>query len=347
MRNLNFLLLGLSVLIFSNCSVKDKNEEQPDLDVVEMGNGKEWKSANLSIFQILVSDSLIWICSEQTDNEIVYAYTKDGKLKSSGISQGSGPDEILEVSSFHLVDDGGVAIYDGRTGKIHQIDSDGDTMNSKQVLDSMFPFDDVAFISDNRIIELPMNSSTSYILSDINGNILDSLSYFPPKPKHIDDNTHQLACTGSLAFSPDGKYLVRAIAFGGSLDFFNISNDKISHIKRYSIFDMEYDALDGMVQLPVPNDKTRMGFSSLYATSKYLYASFSDEKATDNPDGESNEIYIFDFEGNPLKKMIFSQRIGTFGVSPDDRMLYAVHDKEDKTEILQYEISECLQNIVN
>ena len=305
-----------------------------------MTDGTTWNNSHILINKMVATDSVLWINSEQDENSIMYAYSIDGNFIAKGIAYGRGPGEVLELTSLHPMQKIDVALYDGRAGKIHRLTLRENNIQSDCLKDSLFLYDDAVILPNERIVKLPVNSPTSYILSDFNGSTIDSLSYFPPKPKAIDDNTHILACTGALAVCSHGNNIVRAIAYDGGLDFFSIDNDEISHEKRFSLFNMDYAALEGTVKVPVPSNDSKTGYSFLCSTNKHIYASYSETKALDNPDGVCKEIHVFDYNGNPKYKLLFDRAFSSFTVTPNDHSLFVACEIDGKAVIIVYNLAE-------
>lgn len=332
----------ISILFFVSFSCSRKKEAPGDtyFEMIHMADGTTWNDSHVSINGMVATDSVLWINSEQGENSIIYAYSLDGNFIAKGIAYGRGPGEVLEITSLHPTQNGDVALYDGKAGKVHRLIIREYNIHSDCLKDSLFFYDDVVMLPNERIVTLPMNSPNSYILSNLNGNAIDSLSYFPPKPKAIDDNTHILACTGSLAVSLNGKSMARAIAYDGGLDFFSIDSNQMSHRKRFSLFNMNYSTLDGGVKVPIPNNDSKTGYSFLCSTNKHIYASYSETKVLDNPDGVCKEIHVFDHNGNPKYKLLLDRAFSSFTVTSNDQSLFVACDIDGKAVVIEYNLAE-------
>lgn len=334
------LIVVLSILLFLNmsCIRKEKVTEASEFNTYELSDGLIWNDSYNSVNQIAITDSIIWIHSEHDDNGLISAYSVSGNFIAKILGYGKGADEILELTSIRPYTENSIIIYDARKGKLLKINEIENKLMINEVCNQLYLNDDAFIFQDSKIVKLPLNSPYSYILSNINGSHIDSLSYFPPKPNGMDENTHHLACTGTMAVLNDGKHIMRTTTYDGGVDFFKIEKDKISHINRFSLFDMDYDALNLQVKVPVPNDKSRTGYSFLYATDKYFYASFTESKAEENPDGECREIHVFDVEGNPIKKLNLDKEFTAFAVERNDKVLYIVSEQNDKAIIYKYQL---------
>lgn len=334
------LIASLMVLLFINmsCIRKDKTIDASEFETYELSDGLIWNDSYNSINQIAITDSVIWIHSEQDGNRLITAYSISGNFIDKILGHGKGADEILELTSIRPYKGNTISIYDGRGGNLLNIDLMKNKLITNKICNQLYLNDDAFLFQDSRIVKLPLNNPYSYVLSSLQGNNLDSISYFPPKPIGMDDNTHHLACTGALAVLNNGKYMMRTTVYDGGVDFFKIEKDKISHISRFSNFDMDYDALNLQVKVPVPNDRSKIGYSFLYATDKYFYASFSMSKAVENPDGECREIHVFDTDGNLIKKLKLDKPFTSFAVERNDNALYMVSEQNDRAIIYKYQL---------
>jgi hypothetical protein len=339
MKSIKFLVLSFIALAALSCTNNKSKDNTTEVVDESLSDATIWNSDFIKVDNILITDSIVWVHSEQAEEQLLYAYNLNGELLASGIGLGNGKDELLELTALHTDNNGNPTIYDSKVGKIYNVVRDGNTLKLETAREQLRMFDDAIALADGTTLTLPTNSKISYALCDKNQAHTDSLSYFPPKPDGVDDATHQLACTGKLAYAPNDNTFVRAIVYDGGLGFFKINNNKIEFAHRHSIFDMNYGVLNAGVNIPIPNEQSQTGYVFVYATPKYFYASFSEAKAEENPEGLAKEIHMFDHEGNQVKRLLFDEEIGTFAVTADDSKLFtAKAATEDNTPISVYEL---------
>lgn len=208
------------------------------------------------------------------------------------------------------------------------------------IRESLRLFDDAIAISDDATLVLPNIGSYSYCIFDSDYSKIDSLSYYPPKPNGVSNKAHALACTGTVAYSRNDDKFIRSLVYDGGLDFFSIKDGKLNHVKRHAEFDMDYGVIEvNGTSLPVPNKDSRIGYSFVYATPVYFYASFSGAHIEDNPESVSNEIHVFDHDGNMVKVVLLDNNVGSFAVTDDDRYLYAAIDDDEHLRLNRYNIT--------
>lgn len=283
----------------------------------------------------------IFITSEAGTGNAITEYDIYGDNICSGLKYGQGPNEILEITGFHIINDS-IYLYDARKGIINKLNI-GNGLSLEPLFNNITLKDDAVIVAPN-ILVANTASPNSYYLVNKKGIVLDSLSYFPPIPNGIDKFTHSLACTGQLSISKSGNKFIRTIAYDGGIDIFGIYNDKLKHINRYEIFPMEYSVMElpNGHSVPVPNENSKSGFVHTAVSNNYFYASFSDEKAKDNPYGASKQVYKFDLEGGIVTIYNLDKPVTAFAVSPDDSKIYALalDMNSDEYEIVSFHLTE-------
>lgn len=252
-----------------------------------------------------------------------------------GIEYGEGPSEIFELSSIRKGMDN-VQIYDSRKGIISLLMVSGNSISMINVIDGIRLLDDAALINDSVILSVHVDKPYSYALYSTAGNKIDTLTYFPPSPKGIKPFTQSLNNTGSLDIMYPKKIFARSTVFDGGVDFFSFENNSLKHIFRHCIFDKSYTTgTDGIS--PSPTEDSRVGYTSIKTSDKLFYASFSNDRVFENPEGITNKIHVFSPTGCLLAQYILDCKFSEFAVSKDDTRIYALVDS-DKTKIAVFNI---------
>lgn len=78
------------------------------------------------------------------------------------------------------------------------------------------------------------------------------------------------------------------------------------------------------------------GFLSISVNEKYIYALHSGEKYSQSIDG-SNKIYVFDWDGNPIKELNLDRTVSIISVSPDNSKIIAYFD-DGKANLISYKL---------
>lgn len=289
------------------------------------------------VTDMMVTDSILWVVSEKYNDNILFAFDLDGTPIAKGLGIGQGQDELLEVTNVSFSDRSDeINIYDARGGKLYTAALiAGSSIHLSTLVSDINLLDGAMEIDNGQFFIAPVNSNTSYKIIDSDKEVIDSICYFPPKPKNVDERIHHLACTGQIFIAPRKTTFVRNIVYDGGLDFFGLGNGKISHLNRFSVFDMAYSTLNNSIEVPVPNEESRTGYCDVYMTEDYCYAIFSDEYALDNVETLGDIVDMFTHDGTLVKKFILPSPTSNIVVDKTDQNIFVVLDNDDKCTIAQ------------
>lgn len=182
------------------------------------------------------------------------------------------------------------------------------------------------------------NENSFYIIND-KGEVVNSNNTRPKKPESVSDFSHSLACSGSLAASVSQPYFAQSVIYDGGINFFKVENDSIKNVWSFTSFDMDYDIIPEYNNVPVPNQKSRYGYTSLYMTDKYLFGLYSGKLILTEDSEMSNEIHVFDKEGNHCTKYLLDKPVYEFTIDEPNHTLYALsRDNNDAAILYSYEL---------
>lgn len=271
---------------------------------------------------ITSSNDSIWIVVGDEASELVYLLDNSWKCKAKGIRLGKGPSEVLEISSIHHID-GRTVVYDGRKGELSEVLRADSNLFLAPIVSRLNMQDDAFMLPNGYVLAMPVTGGYSYALLDKSKKIIDTLAYYPPKPKGVTDQTHHLACTGTAALIPKHAHLARTLAYEGAIDFFSLDQSQLRHISRQEEFGMDYAVINVGQPVPTLSETTRTGYWSLAASNDTFYALFSDELAKESS-GNYREIHAFSSEGAPLCKYLPDHELSSLAVKPDNSKLYGI-----------------------
>ncbi len=279
-----------------------------------------------------------WILDSSSPSEVIHVINHKGEKIASGLSEGNGPNEVLEVTSIREIN-GLVYIYDSPKGILSLTSFEDSIFSLDVVAASIRLMDDAAILKNKNLLLLPIGSKNSYCIQDGKSKTtIDSLSYFPTAPKGVNQDYHALACTGLFEIIGDNNYAARIIAYDGGIDFFHIGEKSITNIKRVANFEMEYSVNDqGM---PIPNEKSKIGYTAITSSKNMFFATFSDDKVFENTTGMTNQIHVFSQTGEPLRRYILDRNVIDIQISPIGNFLYAIGcDNNDTYKIYSYHLN--------
>lgn len=287
---------------------------------------------------VVSSDDSIWIVVGDETSEMIYLFDHSGKCEAKGVRLGKGPNEVLEITSIHHVA-GRTVVYDARKGGLSEVFRADSSLFLVPLASQLRLQDDAFILPDGKVLSMPVMGGYSYALLDKAGNVIDSLAYYPPKPKGVTKQTHSLACTGTAALMLKHERFARTLAYDGAIDFFSLDKSLLKHISRQEEFGMDYSVVDAGQPVPTFSETTRMGYWSLTASDDAFYALFSDELALEGSDCY-REIHTFTSEGTPLCKYLPDHELSSIAVKPDNSTLYGIGTSDNESVVLYvYDIS--------
>lgn len=265
----------------------------------------------------------------------VYRIMLDNGGVTELVSIGEGPAEVVDFTSVGVMSGGKIGVYDGNSGKLLTVSLPECKVEE---VDYKVPnmLNELQYLDGDRYIGIPYGGKFGYLLFDKAGNQLDSLAYFPPKPNNVNDWSHSIACSGPVSVIAGSRHFARSVAKDGGIDFFKVGDDgRMTHLKRVSQFDMEYDVPDDGYGIPVTTDKSRCGYYSLCNDGEKYYALYSGASIHDNPEFRADELHVFGKDGKPLAA--YGNVMNMTSISYDDELhqMYGIMiSDEDDSPVL-------------
>lgn len=177
-----------------------------------------------------------------------------------------------------------------------------------------------------------------YVLFDSKGNIYDkSVPLYNATDKHFNMYTKFLSNQGLLIKHPNENKYVGVTNNSELIDFFSVSNKKISILKTYhetppSLESVQMDKMNRVIW----TDETINGFLGLAGNDKYVFALFSNERMK-KKSYQSNTILVFDWNGNPLKRIKLNDEVQLIAVNSSS-LFVLMEDSEGVQHIKQFKI---------
>lgn len=121
---------------------------------------------------------------------------------------------------------------------------------------------------------------------------------------------------------PSGDKMMLAYRFTDVIEIYDHKNKCIA-LQGPSMLnpDLKFGSR-GLLHFFDKKENTKKAFIAGYVTENYLYLAFSGQTRSETW-SYSKFVYVYDWDGNPVKKLILDQFISALAVSPDDKNLYA------------------------
>jgi TolB-like 6-blade propeller-like len=151
-------------------------------------------------------------------------------------------------------------------------------------------------------------------------------SYTNP-PGKTPVNTWRESFTAFIFNHPDLSIAAMACRYTDQVDFIDLKTGKSRVVKGPENFPAMFGSMysGGRDRLERTED-TRFAFVNGTATKNYLYLLYSGNHEVDgagNLNSTGKKVYVYDWQGNPVRALTFPNYISCIGVNDNDSLLYA------------------------
>ncbi|HRW62321.1 MAG TPA: BF3164 family lipoprotein [Bacteroidales bacterium] len=336
-KTILYLLLSF---IFLRCSYKGEDNL---LDSFK--NEKQIKGVEIPIddallgnpMELITIDTFLLVV-DYFDNTWLNIFSiNTGKQIKRDLNSGKGPNEIQRPYKITVTGERTFDIYDIFTKRLLSYDID-DILSEKKstpFLKEDFKSDTARFLQilrlpDNKFFGTGIIFGGKYCVVNKKDALCEAFGEYPADEKHNNAGYNILgaAYQGLLELKPDGSKIVWANLKSPILEIIEIKDDKFEVIKKINfglpLYDEYEDEMGGFSAETHENNK--LGFRDINVTNEYIYALYSgrtfeefDDKAI-----KCEYILVYDWEGNPLKKMKLERDVNSITVTLDNKYIYAI-----------------------
>ncbi|MDR1897034.1 MAG: TolB-like 6-bladed beta-propeller domain-containing protein [Prevotellaceae bacterium] len=338
MKKILFLLLFLSCIgcRYSNNNYKLLIHSDLKLNSEYIGKGGAIIAYQGGIVGIEESGSLSPFFAITTNGES-HSLTHFG-------NRGQGPDDFVHPYPIQYIDEDVFGVYDMMLKQFKEV-------SVPQKEDAIVTRNNVSLASQpakaiktayNQYLGLSFQEGL-FILMDEKGEELSTFFEYPYRNKDekaIKNPIRAMAYQGIIAANPQKTKCVYASLNGEIIHFYDIRKDRISLIhkieKQYPAFKPE-DNGSGNYSAMASWDNT-VGYISIAATDKHVYALYSGKSLKELKEGNSlefvsREVRIFDWTGNRVETYSLDVSCKYIGVSNDEKTLWAIALAPDITPV--------------
>lgn len=363
-RKLTIQLLWAVCIVFSLSSCKNEMKPKegyaaPVFETIQqVTTNRILPNFLFGLGQISVVDSLLMYSGNTDLNEQLYhlfSINSGSYIRSFGY-KGQGPGEVVNRTR-HFVDhkDKMVYAYDMWQHKLVSY-SLPDVLNEKSYgADLSFPSTVQNFVSQHLVYLNDQKFIVGYSSKGMVDNkyernnrlmktgLSDTIASIGIYPK-LDEpeeykNVEQFYFfyLGTMVAKPDGRRFAHATRSGCVMEIFDCEKDKIVPVGEFRFFKPNYKSKNRESRAPFVSqgEQAVNGIMSMFATDKYIYAAY------DEGTGELNrtQFAVFDWEGNPIKKLQFEHKIICFYIDQNDRNGYVlVQEADDEITLHQFRL---------
>jgi hypothetical protein len=297
--------------------------------------------------EIQMIDSLIIINAANTEPLYhIYRLTKNNQLEqlSTFGTMGEGPNEFIFNTAMNIGENK-ISIFDKSLLRNYIIDLYSLSNNTKiqmktEYLNNSSSFNKLIAIEDN--IYFGNGTFERGMFAFYHH---DSLIYTDvPYPEDgIDASNEQkgMVYQGCLVKQLRGNRFVYGGYYGHILEIFSIDGFSLkrifSDIYEFPQYGMKQSGT--FLEANYKNNN-RTGFFSISTTQEYIYALYSGKKRGDDRIDYANIVYIYDWDGNRIKKCIMDKDVSGICVDKNNKKIYGLYTdpNDDNLKIVCYSL---------
>jgi len=328
MNTLRFYFNVLTVLVFMGChgdhNLKDGQSfnQFPEEENLSPENFIEFSKGKIT--SILFFDTLLLARNSKktVKNYFIYSYNMKNKmLVDSLFKLGSEKNEILTPFSAGLVKDN-FWVRDVSTMKVVvenlKMPKNFNEFQLKlplyaiQINDSLQIYGNGDYEKETKIQQIDLRS----------GKVLKAFGKYDKTPTGIPAMSWRTANESFLFLKPNQKMLVSAYRYTDKIEIFDLATLKSKVISGPESFNIEFKPMqfhgkDIMERV----EGTRFAFVGGHMTDKYIYLLYSGNKHMSEHVDFGKSIFVYDWDGNPIRKINLPNYVSCFAVK-DDKELY-------------------------
>lgn len=338
MKHIYYFTIFL-ILIYTSCSNKEIRFPESIFSNTETLSQSDFTVGEKDLAQIEgihCNDSILIVLDFHSGDSYTLLDVNSRKVIRRFGSIGQGPDEIPLGTYGHIENNSFYLFYDqtGYIGK-YSIDSLCSTKNNlrsnrlakyqieEAQLSRAIPLNDSTYLGAGTY-----KSKFQYLLFNKNSEVFDyNIDIYNSNDANFNKYHKFLSNQGNLKKRPNRNQFVYSINFSSNLDFIEVKNNKINLIKSLHFSNPNYQPINNDdLNRVIPSKDNIIGYIDICATEKYVYALYTNKKIFENNKGNdynSDTILVFDWNGNPIKKLRLRNEAYYICINENRKTLYA------------------------
>jgi len=255
-----------------------------------------------------------------------YNYSLLNKKLSKGYFKGGvGPGESLTTFATGIF--GNILwSYDIVLKRITTIDKEKALKQEKNIDIRQYPKNELSYqidFKDANTILAVGNLKSKYKIQEIDlksEKVIAEYGEFGDIPEGIPFESYKSANECFILTNPSKKKAVIFYRYKDEIEIFDTENHNSIAIKGPEGFDTD---LDFAQNVAIRNKKTRLAFFNGVTTDKFIYLLYSGNGHESKFRDFCNTVYVYDWDGNPIRKITLNKYVTSLSVDKDDSVMYA------------------------
>ena len=182
-------------------------------------------------------------------------------------------------------------------------------------------------LDSNRILKSSILDTLPELLqiTDLkNDTVIKSFGHLPPASDNVPFGSWKHANMNFLFIKPDGSKAVLAWRYADKIEILNLGTEKSIVTKGPENIEPAFLPIKaGSRYMSQPTENTTYTYRRGYVTNKYIYLLYYGKKEDNAAHIDGKTIYVFDWDGNPVKELLLDRYIQGFAITDNDSMIYA------------------------
>lgn len=291
------------------------------------------KEAFISIPMDIKKRGDILYASDFKGDSLLYCYSlTEQRFIKQMLPQGQGPDEFLSPVEFFL-SDSSVFIHNrwhftarnySFNAKDFSIQPQGELIHLPMNLDRIHP------IGESRFIASGVFDDCRFLILDNGGNIISKCGSFPSyqsEEETIPNAAKAMFHQSQFGYNTELKRL--ACVTSNVLELWNDTPEALTLHKRLLLapYHYQFDSSPDGVYAESDNPDAEMGARGIAVSNNYVYVLYnpnSHRMHEEHKETQNSEIWVFDWEGNPVRKILVDTQIECFCIDETETTFYCV-----------------------
>lgn len=304
--------------------------EFPEVENIKFIDLFEYKEGNPRSLQLIDSTLIIFNSTKKIESFLYNYDLKDNTLSKGYLKKGRGPDEAIGACCSGIVD-GKLWVYDVTLKKIFMLDKTIALKNTDKLFKS-YPvqgsFYQIALIDTNSIFVCGKFDSRYKVQKlDFGERLLDEFGEFQYIPPKMPLDALKDAYHSFFYIKPSGEKMALSYLYTDVIEIYNTKKpSKNIAVQGPSIIDLDFKVAKRKEYNYMKKDKNiKKTFLAGAVTDDYIYLAYSGlSYAEKDKMNYCRSIFVYDWEGNPVKQINLDRPIQCLAVSKDNKTIYSL-----------------------
>ena len=286
--------------------------------------------------QVILDDSLLLLKDRDSEYLISILDPKGERFLGRLCKIGKGPEEFnlpVEISVNNINQT--LSIYERSIQRLSHLDISSKEINNIHIQKRISFANDLGYtgfvrkLSDSLYIGVGQFSKR-YALFDKNGELLKTTQDYPSYDGiNISDELSYIAYQNILEVNTSNRRVAAASIYCDNIEFFKLEEENLILTKRYGFLKPDFvDKSNNSHRVLHPSDTNIMGFLDIKSDENFVYCLYSGRSIkgfeTMARARKGEDIFVFDWKGNPITRYSLNKEIIAFAVDSEKRIFYGI-----------------------